>query len=146
MAKTAKARLYLNNSFYCLVLADGSMRQLEQDEVRKFILSFDEPSHYTSTGIADAASSEGMLLAEVSTKGQLVLSDPFLLMDLFQDQGRYISAVEYAKLYGKGRSLIYRFCREGRITGAILRDRRWWIPEGTPYPDLEKRGRKVPTE
>ena len=84
-----------------------------------------------------------MSLAEIDGHGNLVLSDPTLLTNIFQHEVRYISAAEYADLYQKGHGIIYWFCRNGRIPGAVLKDRRWWIPEGTPYPELEKRGCKT---
>lgn len=142
MSKKLLARLVMDSGSYLLLLADGTIRSLDKEEVRNFILSFNCPEHYTSCE-PSGIESDAMPLAEIDANGNLVFSDPTLLLNVFQKEVRYISAIEFGNRYGKGKGIIYRFCREGRIPGAILKDRRWWIPEGTPYPELEKKGRKA---
>ena len=142
MAKKLLALLVMESGSYSLILANGTTTNLDKEQVRQFILTFNDPSIYGSIE-PQVIKSEGMPLAKIDAHGNLVLSEPTLLLNVFQKEVRYISAAEYADLHGKGHGIIYRFCQNGRIPGAILINRRWWIPEGTPYPELEKRGRKI---
>lgn len=44
------------------------------------------------------------------------------------------SLKEMAKLWGLSDGLLRRYCRDGRISSAVLEDGSWWIPEGTEKP------------
>ena len=141
MTNFVKAYLFLDNGTYSLLLSDGSLRTLEKEEVRSFILSFTNSSHYSEIKKADLAE-PSHVVAYVDSTCRLIVSNPILFADVFQTGVRYIPAAEYGLLHGKKGSIVYRHCREGRIPGAVLRDRRWWIPEGTPYPESDRRGRR----
>lgn len=45
-----------------------------------------------------------------------------------------ITLDEYAELVGRGRNIVGRMCRNGRIPGARQQGSRWLIPEDAPYP------------
>lgn len=52
----------------------------------------------------------------------------------------YLNTIEYARLHGKERRQIYKYCEEGRIEGAVKVTDYWLIPEDSPYPkDLRRK-------
>lgn len=54
---------------------------------------------------------------------------------------KYITATEFALIFGKSKQWACRMAAEGRIEGARLEGRIWMIPEDAPEPEHYRRGR-----
>lgn len=135
MPSKVKARLTEFEGEYYLELPNVEPRKMELDEVKEFILSFQDPAYFIPGSSRIVARAKGSILAKVLDTGSLLISSPELLLNLFSNTSKYISVSEYAALHNKGQRIVTRFCNEGRIPGAIQRNYRWLIPADAPYPD-----------
>ncbi len=129
-----KARLTFNNGTYYLEIAPKEHKPCSEDEVRQFILTYNDPKYYNSEASFLSHDFEGEVLAYANEDDELTVTSPFILEKLFQTSTKYITVVEFAERYGKQRNIIARFCRQGRIPGVIQKEHRWLIPENAPYP------------
>ena len=79
----------------------------------------------------------GETIAYVTDLLELVVVsfDPFLpLIEKSVQTSKYLSVSEYAKKYDKTNVIIKKYCRCGKIVGAIKKGGCWIIPEDAPYP------------
>lgn len=135
MPSKVKARLTEFEGEYYFELPNVKPRKMELDEVKQFILSFQDPIYFTPGSSRIVSRAKGTTLAKVLDTGNLVLSSPALLSNLFSQSNKYISVSEYSALHNKGQRIVTRLCNEGRIPGAIQRNYRWLIPSDAPYPE-----------
>lgn len=136
-----KAKLLINDGVITLVYANGTQEQCNKDKLRTFLLSF-KSQYYQIDSIAELNHLVNDVVAIIDPSGVLKVFDPLLFQVVFDSSVRYIPLTEYAKKHNKQRSILCRYCREGRIPGAIQQEQRWLIPEDAPYPNMEKRGPK----
>lgn len=138
------AKIFLIKNEYHLCLCNNKPKKLALPELRDFLETFNDKSHYPTDDIDNEygvlSPANGELLAEVSDDLKLTVASPKLFFDLFHAKEiRYLTLDEYAELVGRGRNIVGRMCRNGRIPGARQQGARWLIPEDAPYP---QEGRK----
>lgn len=133
------AKIVLIKNEYHLCLCNSKPKKLGLPEFRAFLETFNDKRHYPTDeadneqGVLSPANGE--LLAEVSDDLKLTVVSPKLFFDVFHAKEiRYITLDEYAELVGRGRNIVGRMCRNGRIPGARQQGSRWLSPEDAPYP------------
>lgn len=133
------AKIFLIKNEYHLCLCNSKPKKLALPELRDFLETFNDKNHYPTDdgdneyGVLSPANGE--LLAEVSDGYKLTVISPKLLSAVFRAKEiRYLTVDEYAELVGRGRNIVARMCRNGRIPGARQQGSRWLIPEDAPYP------------
>jgi hypothetical protein len=47
----------------------------------------------------------------------------------------YLTTADYAKIWKVSQRRVAVYCKEGRIEGAKLMGRTWWIPENAKKPE-----------
>lgn len=47
---------------------------------------------------------------------------------------KHYSARDISVIWGISIQLVRRYCQDGKVPGAVLTDKGWMIPEGTPKP------------
>lgn len=135
MPPKVKARLSEIEGNYYLELPNAKPRLIEHDEIRQFILSYQDPQYFFIGSAHLTTRPKGEILAKVFESGSLIITSPQFLSNLFSPPINYITVAEYAALHGRKEKIITRLCREGRIPGAIQRSYRWLIPADAPYPE-----------
>ena len=127
-----KARLVRFEGRYFL-LRDGVTQELGLDQTREFVKNFNADLSSFGDETCDIDVSSGETVAVVDVFGNLTLSNPIVLNDIFADFVNYLTLAEYAEKHGKQRNILGRHCRDGRIPGAVRRGKEWYIPEDAPY-------------
>ena len=145
-----KARLVKYCDEYHLLLHTGEIKILTMLDVKYFLSTFDNETHYKKKPTQAPLSQEemkeyeGETLAIVKDDGHLSFSDSTLLKDLLLPEFcPYLTSIEYADKHGKKRNIVMRLCREGRLPGAVQKGSTWLIPFDTPYPDDARVGKRV---
>lgn len=54
----------------------------------------------------------------------------------------YLTSAECAEKWKVSQRRVAIYCKEGRIEGAVIRGRMWWIPADAEKPDDPRRVRK----
>ena len=138
-----KARLISSSGTLQLLLCNGVIKYITQEEAKDFLLTFDNVNHYKGPGTWDyegitMESYTGHTIALVDNKGVLRVSDANMFRKLLsQKEEKILTVPEYAALHGKKPGIVRRFCLQGRIEGAIQKGSQWLIPESAPYPISE---------
>ena len=135
----------MDNEYY-LVLATGEIKVLTVKQVRSLILNFDSFEIDESMLLVAAPNfdvSMGEYLASVNNDHTLTFYNSSLLNDIFFDESAYIGVQEYAEMHGKKRAIVSRLCNDGRISGAIRKGTKWYIPKNAPYPKDCRAGRDM---
>ena len=127
-----KARLVRFEGKYFL-LRDGATQELSLEQTREFVKNFNTDLSFLENSPCDIDVSTGETVAVVDVFGNLTLSNPIVLNDIFADFVNYLTLAEYAEKHGKQRNILGRHCRDGRILGAVRRGKEWYIPEDAPY-------------
>ena len=146
-----KARLIKENNSIKLLLYVGEILTLDEEQAKRFLLTYDSEKHYNSTSLdVDAVALDNMpyyngeTLAYVTDEGELVITQPNFFRTLFADTVYdYLTASEYGELHGKKAGIIKRLCREGRIEGVIKKGSQWLIPKDAEYPQDARFGTRV---
>lgn len=129
-----KACFFLCNGQIVLKTTTGNEKVVSLSEARSFMESFDsifsEAIH--SEGFSEQSSDE--IIAYITDENHLVFVSGDFFRDVFAAGTVYITPAEYAKKHDKEESIIQRFCRTGRIAGAVKKGGCWIIPENAPYP------------
>lgn len=133
------AKIFLIKNEYHLCLCNSKPKKLSLPELRHFLETFNDKGHYpaddTNSEYGVLSPANGELLAEVNKDYKLIIVSPQLLSAVFHaPETHYLTIDEYAALVGRGRNVVGRMCRNGRIPGARQQGSRWLIPEDAPYP------------
>lgn len=142
-----KARLVRKDGQLELLLCTGRIRWLDETKARRFIENYDDKSYYSGKDKWDypipIEDYGGTTLAIVNDEGNLIIYSPeFFRTILYTSPTKYLTTAEYAEKHGKKRGIVSRFCRDGRIDGAIQKGPAWLIPEDAPYPEDGRRENK----
>lgn len=54
----------------------------------------------------------------------------------------YLTTAEYAKIWNVSQRRVAIYCKEGRIDGAKLMGKTWWIPKDAKKPQDPRKVRK----
>ena len=54
----------------------------------------------------------------------------------------FLTTAEYAKIWNISQRRVAIYCKEGRIDGAVLKGKTWFIPENTKKPEDPRRVQK----
>lgn len=54
----------------------------------------------------------------------------------------YLTSAEYAELWGISQRRVAIYCKEGRLSGAVLKGHVWMIPSGINKPEDPRREKK----
>lgn len=134
-----KAWFVLCNDQIVLETNNGIKKVVSFSEARSFLESFDSNPHLSLSsdtthmdGFSGQSSDE--IAAYITDENHLVFVCGDFFREVFAAGKVYITPAEYAKKYDKEESIIQRFCRTGRITGAVKKGGCWIIPENAPYP------------
>ncbi len=145
-----KAKLVSENNVIKLLLCDGTIIKVADDEARAFLLSFDSEKHYNKRPpneffVRNMENYNAKTLVEVTDDMKLVIVDAGYWRSLFDNDysASLITAKEYAALHNKKDGIVKRLCREGRLQGAQLKGSRWFVPKDTPYPQDGREGKRV---
>ena len=136
-----KAKLLISDGVITVVYANGTQERLSKDQLRTFLLTFKAQCDQLES-ISELKHLAKDVVAIIDPSGVLKVYDSLLFHLVYDSPVRYIPLTEYAKKHNKQRSILCRYCREGRIPGAIQQEQRWLIPEDAPYPNMERRGPK----
>lgn len=145
-----KARLIRNGSEVHLLCSNGTISKAPPSLLTHFLSHFDEVGIFTgkdgtwSDRFLDMSVYPGETLAYVTDNNQLVVLSPWVIETVIKKNvvaPKELTIVEYAKKHDRSKEMIKALLREGRIAGAIMRGRQWFIPENAPYP-IEERSRK----
>lgn len=120
-----------------LILCSGQIKNVTNEEMRAFLYTYDSDTHYKEPNklfVDHMDELEGESLAYVSDDKKLVFTNKDFFVSLLTETVEYLTATEYGELYGKQPSIIKRFCRAGRIKGAMLKGSQWLIPANAEYP------------
>jgi len=135
-----KLRLIKTKDGMKLLCPNGSIMNADKDVLIKLLTSFKRPrlfdgkDGYWSNNVSDMEDVKGETLAYVDLRDDLVVINGNTFLDIIQ-HAEYISATEYADMHHKGRAIVKRHCKNGRIPGAELHSTGWLIPKDAPYPD-----------
>ena len=138
-----KLRLIEQRKERFLLCPNGSVLKVDKDVLNRLLTEFKKARNFKGTdgfwnvenaNMEDAA---GITLAFVDDANKLVILSDKLFSP--EKQVVYISATEYADLHGKGRAVVKKLCKDGRIDGAYQTSAGWLIPKDAPYPDRKKR-------
>ena len=77
---------------------------------------------------------EDETIFSVTDNNELVVAKPEFIRLMLDEASNYMSSFEYAALHSKKHGIIQRYCREGRIKGAIKVGKNWAIPRDAAYP------------
>lgn len=135
-------KLFKYGSEYQLMLATGEIQMLTVEQVREFILNFETFEIEQGVDLL-IGKAEGELLATLNDQKELTLYTAAFLNDIFFDESAYVSIQEYADMHGKKRAIVSRLCNDGRISGAIRKGTKWYIPKDAPYPKDCRAGRDM---
>ena len=81
----------------------------------------------------------GDTVAIVNDETQLQIENSSQMRSLFLQQDiKYLTVPEFAKLHNKQNAVVRRLCQNGRIEGAVLKGKTWIIPETSSYPKDER--------
>ena len=136
-----KLRLIKKDGQHLLLCADGTIAYVDDRVMRELFVCFKNPSSFSgSYGRWDQEavameSIKGNTMAYVNEENELCLvENPFLslMQNLADDE--YITLHEYAEIHQKNDNRIKALCREERISGAIKKAGKWFIPKHAPYP------------
>ncbi len=139
-----KARLVHVNDSWHLLLCTGDIKVLKASDALQFILNFDDKDIYSGSGKGDPEDLpmehyRGETVAVVTDDNQLYIQNSKLLRSVFSQQDtKYLTISEYAKLHEKQPTSVRRMCQTGRIDGAIIKGKTWLIPASSPYPKDER--------
>ncbi len=128
-----KARISQKDGIYYIETAGQLPKACSQEDVKQFLLKYSQVSDTPADTFVDTAP-VGNIVAYVNDNDEFVFTSPHAFSALFSTNTEYITVVEYAARYGKQRSIITRFCREGRIPGAYQKGHCWFVPADAPYP------------
>ena len=112
-----------------------------------FFSRFDEVGIFTGKDgtwtdrFLDMSEYPGETLAYVTDNDQLVVISPWVIETVISKNvvaPKELTLVQYAQKHTRSKEMIKAIVREGRITGAVMRGRQWFIPENAPYPIEEK--------
>ncbi len=131
---TAKSRILQRDGLYYIETAGQPSKSCNKDEAKEFLINFSRSCDNNISATNFNTAPIGELVAYVSSCNEIVFSSPEALKTLLSSTPDYVTVVEYAARYGKQRSIITRFCREGRIPGAYQKGHCWFIPADAPYP------------
>lgn len=141
-----KARLLTANGEIVLLLNTGRIIKCTKETAMQFIKNYDSNEYISDVNKwsyeITMGEFEGETIAIVDQDGRLIIEHPkFFRYILTAPPINYLTINEYAEKYNKARGIIARFCRDGRLEGAINKGSSWLIPEDAPYPE-DTRGRK----
>ena len=134
-----KLRLIKTKEGMKLLCLNGSMMDVDKDVLVKLLTCFKRPwlfdgkDGYWSTNVSDINDVKGETLAYVDYRDDLVIINGNAFIELVEHK-EYISAAEYAEMHSKGKAIVKRNCKDGRIPGAKLLSTGWIIPKDAPYP------------
>lgn len=144
-----KARLIYWDETYQLLINNGNIFTLSQNEAKRFILKYDDEEYYVGPGEWDhegltMESYRGETVACIEDNGTLsIVNASFFRKLMSQDVLQYISVAQYAAKHGKQPVIVRRLCQTGRLQGAVLKGKVWLIPEDSPYPPDARVGKRV---
>ena len=137
-----KARIIINKDIFHLLLCSGEIKKMNKEEIVDFLETYDDPIHYQcGEGWNFPISMEdypGETIAYVTDEDTLVFSNSNAYRSM-NNSKPYLTTEEYAAKYGKAKSLILRFCVDGRLEGAYKRGASWCIPANAPYPVKQRK-------
>ena len=144
-----KARLAFIHDQIELLTSNGKIKALSLSEAKDFLLTYDSLKHYMGEGTWDYSGIDmvgygGTCIAHVSENNTITILNGALFRKIMSASTPYLTTSEYAEKVGKQRAIVIRMCRNGRIPGAIQKGSTWLIPEGAPYPDDARVGKRVP--
>ena len=133
-----KLRLVKTKKETKLLCPNGTAAIADQSLLIKLLTSFSTPNEFTgdefwSNAFGSMEEVKGETLAYVDDRGVLNIVNESTFTDVVR-KIEYISAIEYAELHKKGRSIVKRLCIQGRLPGAERHSTGWMIPKDTPYP------------
>ena len=134
-----KARVVRYGDLFQLLLCSGNIKALDAIGVNDFFETFDSSEHYDKgpgwTFPIPIEQYNGETVAYVNDDMQLIICNSACYRELCAGiPAKMITTAEYAELHGKKAGIIKRFCRDGRIPGAIMQGITWMVPANAPYP------------
>lgn len=146
-----KARLVKIDNNLKILCNDGSISTASPSLLTQFLCHFNEINLFTgndgswSDQCFDMSQYPGETLAFITDDDKLVVSDPSVIEKAVvpapPDPSKLLTVIEYAKKHNRSKEIIKTFVRDGRIMGAFMLGRQWFIPEDAPYP-VEESSRK----
>lgn len=148
------AKLLKHRGIYFLYMDEETIVPMRIDDVKEFLSYYTDDKYYydlierySIPALKRRFSSEPDLLAIVDDEYKLVIHSSELLKAIMGTSNycKFISTEKYAAKHGKGKAIVLRMCREGRIEGAVQVNSIWIIPEDAPYPSDGRLGSRVST-
>lgn len=146
-----KARLVKVDNDVKILCTDGTISQASPSLMTYFFTRFDEIGIFTgndgnwSKDYLDMSEYPGETLAYVTDDEKLVVLSSWAaeqaIVPAASDTSKLLTIIEYAKKHNRSKEIIKTFVRNGRISGAVMMGRQWFIPEDAPYP-VEEASRK----
>lgn len=139
-----KARLIQYYDAFQVLLCTGKIVSMDIKGAHSFLLSYDNPSHYSGPGkwedsIVSMAGYEGQTIATVNDNGILQIHNADLFRQIMeQGKPELVTVQDYADRHQRDVTRVRKLCREGRILGAMQLGTVWLIPENAPYPSDER--------
>ena len=140
-----KLRLIKTKSGIQLLCPNGTIINANKDVLIKLLTSFKLPRQfdgkdgYWNNNVSDMDDVKGETLAYVDYRDDLVVINANTFRDIVMPIN-YVSAAEYASMHHKGRAIVKRHCKDGKIPGAELHSTGWLIPKDAPYPEDARLG------
>jgi len=142
-----KLRLVKTDKILLLYCPDGSIMEVSEEVLVKFLKHFNAPSSFQGKDgfwkfvAQNMESAPGQTLAYVDDDKKLIILNAKVFRSVFiSTDPKYISVSEYAEKHNKGCAIVKRYCLEGRIKGAYKSSMGWVIPEDAPYPKRLAKG------
>ncbi len=137
-----KVRLIRKNGKMYLLCNNGTIAEATEPVLKQLFLCFREidivkgkDGRWDTAPTKTMENYKGTTIAWVEDNGILCLKEnPFLSFTQAVTNNEVITAIEYAELHNKNVARIKKLCAEGRITGAVKKAGKWFIPKNAPYP------------
>lgn len=135
-----KARLLIYEDNLILIKQNGDSTLESLISAREFLLNFTDEKYYPGRGTPfyygpPMEEYRGETIAFVNDAGELVIQDAARYKDIIvKGESDFLSVSEYAEIHGKSVAMVRRLCQNGRIDGAVLRGKYYWIPSNAQYP------------
>ena len=138
-----KLRLVERGKKRVLLCPNGSVMEVDKNVLNRLLTDFKKAKTFRgdygfwNVETPDMEDAAGITLAFVDDANKLVILSDKLFAP--EKQIIYVSATEYAEMYGKCRATIKNLCKDGRIEGAYKTSSGWLIPKDSAYPERKTR-------
>ena len=116
-----KARILKNSSEIHMLLCNGKIKKVTDNEVRSFFSTYKNPEHYEGPDTWDYELSmedyAGETIAVVDDDEHLIIYDADYFATILEMPMTYLSVADFAKKHGRQPAIVRRLCMNGRIKG-----------------------------